>query len=67
MMALKSMEDSYKDKDAKDAKDAKDGRGCERTFKAVSRASEDVWRVSKGFVRQRRHRFINSYNIEQDQ
>ena len=46
---------------------AKDDRGCERTFKAVLRASEDVWRVPKGFVRQRIHQFINSYNTEQDQ
>ena len=48
-------------------KAAKDGRGCERTFKAVSRALEDVWRVPKGSVCQRIDRFINSFNTGQDQ
>ena len=46
---------------------AKDGRGCERTFKAVSRASEDVWRVPKGSVCQMIHQFFNSLNTGQDQ
>ncbi len=46
---------------------AKDGRGCVRTFKAGSRALQDVWRVPKGSVCQRIHRFINSYNTGQDQ
>ena len=46
---------------------AKDDRGCQRTFKAVLRASEDVWRVPKGSVCQMIHRFFNSYNTGQDQ
>ena len=44
----------------------KDGTGRERASKRVLRAWEKVWRGSAGFLHQRVHKLVDSYNTEED-